>query len=68
MQMNLWGSEMTGLGYAAESVFKYINDTWIPRGTETAQLLYSARGWTTHNEMNIFGHTGYFFSHTLAYT
>lgn len=31
--------------------------TWAPRGTETAQLLYDAPGWVTHNEMNIFGHT-----------
>jgi len=56
--MNLWGSEMTGLGYAADNVHQYINDTWVPRGTETAQLVYGSRGWTVHDEMNIFGHTG----------
>ncbi|KAF7369037.1 Glycoside hydrolase family 95 protein [Mycena venus] len=32
---------------------------WAPRGAYTAQVLYNiTRGWVTHNEMNIFGHTG----------
>jgi len=32
--------------------------TWMPRGSETAKLVYGSRGFVTHNEMNIFGHTG----------
>lgn len=30
----------------------------MPRGAETAKLLYNGGGWVTHDEMNIFGHTG----------
>jgi alpha-L-fucosidase 2 len=57
-QMNYWTADQTGLGYLAKSMWDYMENTWVPRGTETAQLLYNASGWVTHNEMNIFGHTG----------
>lgn len=31
----------------------------MPRGSETAKLVYGAEsGWVTHDEMNLFGHTG----------
>ena len=56
-QMNHWGVDQTGLGSLQAAVWNYIEDTWVPRGTETAQLLYGAPGWVTHDEMNIFGHT-----------
>lgn len=59
LQMNMWGAEATGLGDLTISVFNYMEQTWMPRGAETAQLLYGGNGWVTHNEMNIFGHTGY---------
>lgn len=39
-------------------LWEYMADTWMPRGQETAKLLYDAPGWVVHNEMNIFGHTG----------
>ncbi|OBT77210.1 hypothetical protein VF21_04030 [Pseudogymnoascus sp. 05NY08] len=57
-QMNHWGTDQTGLGRLQASTWNYIQNTWVPRGTETAQLLYGAPGWVTHDEMNIFGHTG----------
>ncbi|KAL5345786.1 hypothetical protein ACLOAV_009540 [Pseudogymnoascus australis] len=57
-QMNHWGADQTGLGHLQAATWEYIQNTWVPRGTETAQLLYGAPGWVTHNEMNIFGHTG----------
>lgn len=57
-QMNLWGADETGLGDLQVSAWNYRQDTWVPRGTETAQLLHGAPGWVTHDEMNIFGHTG----------
>lgn len=57
MQMNYWGAEQTGLGATEDAIWNYIQDTWVPRGTETARLLYDADGWVVHNEMNIFGHT-----------
>lgn len=59
LQMNMWGAEATGLGELTMALFNYMEQTWMPRGAETAQLLYGGKGWVTHNEMNIFGHTGY---------
>jgi alpha-L-fucosidase 2 len=64
LQMNMWGAEATGLGDLTVSVFNYMEQTWMPRGAETAQLLYGGDGWVTHNEMNIFGHTGYVYCAT----
>lgn len=57
-QMNHWGVDQTGLGDLQVSTWNYMENTWVPRGTLTAQLLYNAPGWVTHDEMNIFGHTG----------
>ncbi|TFY83133.1 hypothetical protein EWM64_g878, partial [Hericium alpestre] len=58
LQMNYWMAEMTNMD-VAKPLFDYIEKTWVPRGTETAQILYNiSRGWVTHDEMNIFGHTG----------
>ncbi|KAG9585344.1 glycoside hydrolase family 95 protein, partial [Aureobasidium melanogenum] len=58
LQMNHWGVDQTGLGELQEALWRYMIDTWVPRGTQTADLLYDAPGWVTHDEMNIFGHTG----------
>jgi alpha-L-fucosidase 2 len=58
LQMNHWGVDQTGLGDLQEALWRYMTETWVPRGTETAQLLYNVPGWVTHDEMNIFGHTG----------
>ncbi|KAF5366281.1 hypothetical protein D9758_005662 [Tetrapyrgos nigripes] len=58
IQMNYWSAEMSNLD-VTKSLFDYFEKTWAPRGAETAGVLYNiTRGWTTHNEMNIFGHTG----------
>ncbi|GAW06942.1 glycoside hydrolase family 95 protein [Lentinula edodes] len=58
IQMNYWSAEMSNLNVAG-SLFDYIEKTWAPRGATTAQILYNiSRGWVTHDEMNIFGHTG----------
>ncbi|KAL1303302.1 hypothetical protein AAFC00_006707 [Neodothiora populina] len=58
IQMNHWGIDATGLGDLQKALWTYMNETWAPRGSETARLLYDAPGWVTHDEMNIFGHTG----------
>ncbi|KAF8428099.1 alpha-fucosidase A [Tirmania nivea] len=59
LQMNVWGSEATGLGRLLPGLWSYMRETWVPRGSETAKLLYSAEeGWVIHNELNIFGSTG----------
>ncbi|KAL6297766.1 Six-hairpin glycosidase-like protein [Sparassis latifolia] len=56
LQMNYWFAEMTNMDVVIP-VFNYIENTWAPRGTETAEILYNiSRGWVTHDE--IFGHTG----------
>lgn len=58
LQMNHWGVDQTGLGALQSALWTYMAETWIPRGTETAKLLYNAPGWVVHDEINIFGHTG----------
>ena len=58
MQMNHWGADQTGLGALQVATWNYIENTWAPRGAETAKLLYAAPGWVVHDEMNIFGYTG----------
>lgn len=57
IQMNYWAADQTGLKSTSVALWNYIKNTWVPRGTETAKLLYDAPGWVVHNEMNIFGHT-----------
>ncbi|KAF8631453.1 hypothetical protein AX15_002391 [Amanita polypyramis BW_CC] len=58
IQMNYWSAEMTNLD-VTRPLFNYFEKTWAPRGEYTARVLYNvSRGWVTHNEMNIFGHTG----------
>ncbi|KAL0581459.1 hypothetical protein V5O48_000613 [Marasmius crinis-equi] len=58
IQMNYWSAEMSNLD-VTRSLFDYFEKNWVPRGTETAHLIYNiSRGWVVHNEMNIFGHTG----------
>ncbi|CAE6531228.1 unnamed protein product [Rhizoctonia solani] len=58
IQMNYWFAEMTNMKVTS-ALWEYMAKTWAPRGAETAKTLYNTtRGWVTHNEMNIFGHTG----------
>ena len=58
LQMNYWPSDQTGLTDTLTALWNYISLNWVPRGTETAKLLYNATaGWVTHDEMNVFGHT-----------
>ncbi|KAG7095183.1 hypothetical protein E1B28_005962 [Marasmius oreades] len=58
IQMNYWSAEMSNLD-VTKSLFDYFETNWVPRGSETAHLIYNiSRGWVVHNEMNIFGHTG----------
>ncbi|CAE6497238.1 unnamed protein product [Rhizoctonia solani] len=58
VQMNYWAAEMTNMKVTL-GLWEYMEKTWAPRGAETAMILYNAaHGWVTHNEMNIFGHTG----------
>lgn len=58
IQENHWTPDQTGLTDLQSPLWNYMADNWVPRGQETAKLLYDAPGWVVHNEMNIFGHTG----------
>ncbi|CAG8983007.1 hypothetical protein HYALB_00003586, partial [Hymenoscyphus albidus] len=58
IQMNYWFADQVGLGSLQDGLWDYIQNTWVPRGSETAKLLYDAPGWVVHDEMNIFGYTG----------
>ena len=61
LQMNHWGVPETGLSALQAPLWNYMQDTWVPRGEQTAQLLYgtnaSSGAWVLHDEINIFGHT-----------
>ncbi|RYP93568.1 hypothetical protein DL770_000310 [Monosporascus sp. CRB-9-2] len=57
LQMNYWVGDQTGLSRTQDALWNYMELNWVPRGSETARLLYNASGWVVHNEMNIFGHT-----------
>ncbi|TVY84088.1 putative alpha-fucosidase A, partial [Lachnellula suecica] len=37
IQMNHWGVDATGLGALQSPLWDYMEDTWVPRGTETAK-------------------------------
>ena len=54
---NHWGVDQTGLCALQTPLWDYMQNTWVPRGSQTAQLLYGAPGWVLHDEINIFGHT-----------
>ncbi len=47
-----------GLGDITDPLFEFIADTGVPRGTESARLIYNATGWVAFTNLNIFGHTG----------
>ncbi|CAE6459257.1 unnamed protein product [Rhizoctonia solani] len=56
LQMNYWFAEMTGLNVTS-TLWNYMEKTWVPRGSETARVLYNTTsGWVVHNAT--FGHTG----------
>ena len=57
LQMNYWVADQTGLSETQDGLWDYMELNWVPRGTETAKLLYNADGWVVHNEMNIYGFT-----------
>ncbi|KAF2477319.1 uncharacterized protein BDR25DRAFT_331090 [Lindgomyces ingoldianus] len=52
-----FAAEQTWLGDIQDGLWRYMQDTWVLRGTKTAKLLYGAPGWVTYDKMNIFGHT-----------
>ncbi|MBE3044231.1 glycoside hydrolase N-terminal domain-containing protein [Candidatus Bathyarchaeota archaeon] len=57
LQMNYWAADQTGLWATEPALWNYMRQTLVPRGEETARLLYNASGWVTHHGSNIFGYT-----------
>lgn len=57
LQMNYWPADQTGLWDTEPALWSYMRQTLVPRGTETARLLYNGSGWVTHHGSNIFGYT-----------
>ncbi|KAG8859248.1 hypothetical protein FRB91_008615 [Serendipita sp. 411] len=58
VQMMYWPVETTGMD-VTQTLWDFIQKTVIPRGSETASILYNvSRGWAMHNEINTFGSTG----------
>src|SRR5699024_6903432 len=57
IQMNYWPANLTNLSETLPPFFSFI-DRIRERGRETANIHYGVSGWVTHNEMNIFDHTG----------
>ncbi|GME42755.1 Glycoside hydrolase family 95 [Neofusicoccum parvum] len=58
LQMNYWLADQVGLGHLQAGLWDYLQDTWVPRGSQTAELLFNAPGWVTDGALNVFGHTG----------
>ena len=44
LQMNHWHADQTGLGSLQTPLWDYMAQSWVPRGAETAKLLYNASG------------------------
>ncbi|KAF2772500.1 glycoside hydrolase family 95 protein [Teratosphaeria nubilosa] len=57
LQMNHWPVVQTGLGDLQTALWRFMIETWAPRGAETAKLLYDAPAWVVHDEINIFGYS-----------
>lgn len=53
-QMNYWCAEVTGLSELHEPLFEHIK-RMVPRGRETAERMYGARGWVAHHNTDIWG-------------
>lgn len=51
-EMNYWPAEVTGLSECAEPVFAMIEDVAVA-GRRTAKMLYGARGWVAHHNIDI---------------
>ncbi|KAJ5939628.1 glycoside hydrolase family 95 protein-like protein [Penicillium verhagenii] len=59
IQMNYWAAPQVGLGSLQQCLWDFIEQTWVPYGEETANLLYGAPdgSWVIHDEINTFGYT-----------
>ena len=51
-EMNYWPAEVTGLSECTEPLFDMIEDVAVA-GQRTAKMLYGARGWVAHHNIDI---------------
>ena len=51
-EMNYWPAEVTGLNECAEPLFAMVEDVAVA-GRRTAEMLYGARGWVAHHNIDI---------------
>jgi alpha-L-fucosidase 2 len=51
-EMNYWPAEVTGLSPCAEPLFAMVEDVAVA-GRRTARMLYGARGWVAHHNIDI---------------
>jgi alpha-L-fucosidase 2 len=51
-EMNYWPAEVTGLSQCAEPLFAMVEDVAVA-GRRTAKMLYGARGWVAHHNIDI---------------
>ena len=51
-EMNYWPAEVTGLSECTEPLFSMIEDVAVA-GQRTAKMLYDARGWVAHHNIDI---------------
>ncbi len=51
-EMNYWPAEVTNLSEASDPLFDMIKDLSVT-GSETAKVLYGARGWVAHHNTDI---------------
>lgn len=56
-EMNYWPAEVTNLSELHDPLFKMLKDLSVT-GQETAKVMYSARGWVTHHNTDLWRITG----------
>jgi alpha-L-fucosidase 2 len=58
-QMNYWIAESTNLSELHEPLFRWIEQTLVPSGRQTAKILYDLPGWVAHIFSNPWGFTAW---------
>ena len=55
-EMNYWIAESTGLSDFHRPLFELLEKV-SKRGEETAKKMYGARGWVSHHNVDLWGHS-----------
>ncbi len=65
-QMNYWPAEVTGLPETAEPLFRWIRDSLVPKGEESARVNYGRSGWVAELVSNAWGFTAPYWAVPLS--